>query len=144
MILGSCTYKTCDQQLTQKSYADLWLFVKSRDVPLYHLLHPVIGILFNCSPENEAKAWTDAPPLHKHSFFSLLKVKARPTCLQSNATICRLKSDYHWFTSNYSQLISLFHKGQGKWNVLLWQEVCMEVVIREFVQKGSWLQDKSG
>lgn len=32
---------------------DLWLFVKSRDVPLHHLLHAVVGVLFDRSPENE-------------------------------------------------------------------------------------------
>lgn len=31
------------------SQTDLWLFVKSRDVPFHHLLHPVVGIFFNCS-----------------------------------------------------------------------------------------------
>lgn len=30
--------------------ADLWLLVKPGDVPLHHLLHPVVGVLFNCRP----------------------------------------------------------------------------------------------
>lgn len=40
---------------------DLWFFVKTRDVPLHHLLHAVVGILFDCSPENK-RTETDAPP----------------------------------------------------------------------------------
>lgn len=32
---------------------DLWFFVKSRDVPLHHLLHAVVGVLFNGRPENK-------------------------------------------------------------------------------------------
>lgn len=37
------------------SCADLWLFIKSRDVPLHHLFHSVVGIFFNRSSEKEVK-----------------------------------------------------------------------------------------
>lgn len=33
--------------------SDLWFFVKSRDVPLHHLLHAVEGVFLDCSPEKE-------------------------------------------------------------------------------------------
>ena len=40
--------------------ADLWLLVKSRDVPLHHPLHAVVGVLFDRSAENEIKSSTYA------------------------------------------------------------------------------------